>query len=76
MYGFTFSYHVALILYAALEILAYSIILCEVLSMVCAAGVVLMKHCVLTHPAASTAEQKESRVLFILMKMLSRGYGH
>jgi hypothetical protein len=49
---------VSLTLYAASEMLAY-IILRLVLSMVCAAGVILMKHCVLTTPAASTAERRE-----------------
>lgn len=64
-YAFTFSCHVSLTLYAASEILAYSIILSEVLSMVSAAGVVLMKHCILTHPAASTAEQREKCPVYL-----------
>jgi hypothetical protein len=47
----------SLTLCAASEILAYIIILREALSVVCVAGVVLMKHCVLTHPAASGGVQ-------------------
>ena len=33
--------------------------------MVCAAGVVLMKQCVLTHPVASTAEQRENCLVYL-----------
>jgi hypothetical protein len=48
---------VSLTLYAASGILAYNFILPEVLSVACAAGVVLMTLYVLTHPAVSTAVQ-------------------